>query len=93
MLDGNRDQIQFRANCDWKYFAQLIFAHQLWDRCYNLILRFVIIWLKWSAKKRGILIGSPNIFQILHSDYTNTRHSMSKFIKDASVSHQMYNVS
>ena len=27
------------------------------------------------------------------SDYTNTRHSMYKFIEDVSVSHQMYNVS
>ena len=31
--------------------------------------------------------------EITHSNYTSTRHSMCKFIKEASFSHQMYNVS
>lgn len=32
------------------------------------------------------------LMYVFHSDYTNTTHSMCKFIEDASVSHQTYNV-
>ena len=42
----------------------------------------------------GELLFSQMMTSLIgYSDYTSTRHSMCKFIKDASVSHQMYNVS
>ena len=51
---------------------------------------------KVTHSDRGIMTSSltgRSLALNVYSDYTSMRHSMCKFIKDASVSHQMYNVS